>query len=158
MIHIQTINRYWDPGKFLASKNRAIYYRFQEWCAHRFVEFVKLSIDRQRYKAKWRDLTPGYLAYKRKHGLSTNIWEASGQIKRDLKVLYSSNRKKMTIGFDVRVKHKRAKNLRVHQLAKILEYGTLRIPPRPLFRLAFNYFRNNTTYLYQLFLKEEGLA
>lgn len=157
MIHIQTIDRYWDPGKFLAKDNRSLYYKFQEWCANRFVEFVKKSIDRQRYKAKWKDLTPGYLTYKRRHGLSTNIWEASGQVKKDLKVLYSGNRKKLTIGFDVRVKHKRSKNLKVHKLAKILEYGTSRTPPRPLFRLAFNYFKNNTTYLYKVFLREEEL-
>ena len=155
MIYIQTIDRYWNPGIHLATKvDRTEFYEFQLWCSNLFVTFIKACIDRQRYIDKWKALTPGYLAYKKKHGLSPNIWEATGQLKNSLKVLNKYNKHNIVIGFDMRAKHKRAKNLKLHELAKMLEYGTTRIPPRPLFRLALNYFRHNTSYLYKRFQRE----
>lgn len=152
MIYLQTIGRYWDPGaKFLNDQSEKSKRNFQIYLAKEYVRLIKLSIDTQRQKSKWVDLTPGYLEYKRRHGLSTNIWEATGELKESLQVFPKG--RVITVGFDGHRNHSGTK-LRLMKLARILEYGTLRIPPRPLFRPVYTYMSKNINYFWEKYQKE----
>lgn len=154
MIYIQTINRYWNPGeRLLRGKSRQEISNFQRYIASEYVRLVRLSIDDQRYRSKWKELTPGYLEYKRKHGLSPNIWEATGQLKSNLKYR-KLGRYNYLIGFDKRLSHKGSK-AKLYRIARWMEYGTLRMPPRPLFRVVYIYVSANIAYFYAKYLREE---
>lgn len=156
MIYIQTLNRYWDAGsKILQGESSATIREFQLYLAREYVRLVKLSIDEQRYRSRWKDLTPGYLEYKRRHGLSLNIWEATGQLKDSLKVS-APRGKNIVIGFDKRKNHKGSR-AKLWKIAKWMEYGTLRMPPRPLFRQVYIYMSSNISYFWDKYQKEEGL-
>ena len=155
MIYIAPIDRYWDPGsKLLSNASKQEISDFQKYIANEYVRLVKLSIDRQRYKAKWKDLTPGYLEFKRAHGLSLNIWEATGQLKSSLKVS-KLGRYNYSIGFDKRLVHK-GSGAKLYKIARWMEYGTLRMPPRPLFRIVYIYMSANVSYFHDKYLREEG--
>lgn len=152
MIYLQTINKYWNPGersiKFDSKKSMLDFHRY---IADEYCRLVKLSIDKQRFRSKWADLSPGYLAYKRSAGLSTNIWVATGELRDSIKVTYKSTGN-MVVGFDKKRIHKGTK-IKLYKLAYYLEYGTLRIPPRPLFRLVYQYMRKHITEFYNRYLK-----
>ena len=152
MIYLQTINKYWNPGrnsiKFRSKKSMLEFHRY---IAEEYCRMVKSAITKQRFKSKWADLSPGYLNYKRTHGLSTNIWEATGELRDSLRVTYKT-RTKIVVGFDRRKTHSGTK-LKLYKLAYYLEYGTLRSPPRPLFRLVYQYMRKHITDFYERFMK-----
>ena len=155
MIYIQTLDRYWNPSiKLLEGASKKEISAFQKYLAKEFIRLFKLSIDKQRYRAKWVELTPGYLEYKRRHGLSTNIWEATGQLKSSIR-LFKIGRYNYSIGFDKRRVHVGSK-AKLHNIARWLEYGTMRMPPRPLFRLIYRYMSSNISYFYDKYLKEGG--
>ena len=157
MIYIQTLDRYWDAGsKLLQDQPSDVIYDFQLYLAKEYTRLVKLSIDQQRYRARWKDLTPGYLEYKRKHGLSLNIWEATGELKNSLKVSAPKGKKTIVIGFDKRRNHK-GSSAKLWKIAKWLEYGTFRMPPRPLFRMVYLYMSSNINYFWSKYQREEGL-
>lgn len=154
MIYIQTINRYWDAGaKLLQGKDKKTVQDFQEFLAREYVRLIKLSIDEQRYRAKWKDLTPGYLEYKRRHGLSLNIWEATGQLKDSIKISVIKG-KNIVIGFDKRKNHVGSRT-KLWKIAQYMEYGTLRMPPRPLFRIVYMYMSSNMSYFWDKYQREK---
>lgn len=151
MIYIQVLDRYWAPGSIkLRDLGDDITQAFEEYMAQEFVRLFRSSIDDQRYKNRWRDLTPGYLQYKKAHGLSTNTWEATSQVKNDLKVLHRG-RKVIVVGYDRRFNHI-GTHTKVFQIAKWMEYGNLRIPPRPLFRYIYRYMSANVDFFWKRFL------
>lgn len=158
MIYIETLDRYWDAGKVIGKDiPKSVLLEFQLWIAGIYVQFIKDSIDEQRYRAKWQNLTPGYLAYKRKHGLSTKIWIATGQLRDSLKVLKRKGSSDLVIGFNKNSRHKGGSKPKLLSLSQWLEYGTLRMPPRPLFRLAFIYISKNAGRFYKLFMRNRGV-
>ena len=67
------------------------------------------------------------------------MWEATSQLKNSLS--YYRNGDTITIGWDVSLRHKESK-LKVYQIASMLEYGTMTIPPRPLFRTVLRYYQS----------------
>lgn len=155
MIYIQTLNRYWDAGsRFLKNTDPDLKREFQIYLAQEYARLIKLSIDLQRYKSKWKDLTPGYSEYKRKHGLSNKIWEATGELKNSLRVSVVRG-KPIVIGFDKRKNHKGTRT-RLWKIAVYLEYGTFRIPPRPLFRQVYVYMSSHIEYFWDKFVRELG--
>lgn len=152
MIYIQTINKYWTPGeKILEGKSKSFRKDFEYFLCREFIRYVQEAIRIQRYKKSWSPLSPRYIEYKRKHGLSLNTWEATGQLKKTLTVLGKST---LTIGWDKRATHKQSKE-KLHKIAVRLEYGNpfKNLPPRPLFRLVYEYFRKNVSYFYKKFVK-----
>lgn len=152
MIYIQTIDKYWTPGeKILEGKSKGYKKDFEYFICREFIRYVQEAIRLQRYKSKWYPLSPRYVEYKRKHGLSLNTWEATGQLKKSLTILGKST---LTIGWDKRTKHKRSKE-KLYKIAIRLEYGSpfKKLPPRPLFRRVYEYFRKNVSYFYKKFQK-----
>jgi hypothetical protein len=150
MIYIQVLDRYWQPGlKMLQDLDDRTVRTFQEFLAEEYVRLCKLSIDEQRYIQHWKSLTPGYSEYKKKHGLSPLIWEATGQVRNSLKVFHRGG--VIIIGYDKRVNHI-GTHTKVYQIAKWMEYGNLRIPPRPLFRSVYVYMSSNIDYFWKKYL------
>ena len=159
MIYIQTLNnRQWNVGyevfKSLGIKDKRLLSKFQEYIANEYVRAYVKAIDNQRFRMKWRPLTPAYLRYKSKHNLSTKIWEATGQIKKSLYVRKVGSR--YCIGFDKRLNHKHS-TIRLYRLAHVLEYGTLRIPPRPLFRYLYKYMSSHIHMYVDKFFKDNNI-
>ena len=74
-----------------------------------------------------------------------NTWEATSQLKNSLTYTINNNNL-ITIGWDKNLKHKNS-DLKVYQIAFLLEYGTMTIPPRPLFRSVLKeYSKNPSSY------------
>ena len=159
MIYIQTLNnRQWNAGVKLFKSlglDKQLLSEFQRYISEEFVKLYISSIDKQRFRMKWRPLTPGYLIYKKIHGLSLNIWEATGQLKKSLYVRNVGSR--YCIGFDKRVNHK-YRRIRLYRLAHILEYGTMTRPPRPLFRYIYMYMNKHISMYFNRFIKEHNIS
>jgi len=116
-------------------------------------EFIR-AIDTQRYRKdpkKWPPLTINYLRYKQKHKLSLNIWEATGHLKKNIKVFMRGTL--IVVGFK-RDDHYVTTNVKINKVAKYVEYGGIRLPPRPLFRAITAYVRKNISTYYKRFRKE----
>lgn len=131
MIYIQPLDYKWFPTN---TNDLA----FEEELAKDFIKQVKFAINTQKFN--FAPLSPKYLAYKRKRGLSLNIWEATSQLKNSLGYFIEDDI--ITIGWDKSLMHKNS-NIKVYQVAILLEYGTLKIPPRPLFRNVLKAYIDN---------------
>ena len=152
MIYLEMLHVRWEPGKEVLSKYSVKeQLRFEEWIAEEFIAQVRKSIDNQRYKSRWAPLSIRYLQQKRDKGLSTKTWIATGEIYKSLKFKKSSR----TVGFDNRRKHRNSEETCL-QIARKLEYGSLGIPPRPLFRPVYWYMRKNIQFFVRKYLKEVG--
>lgn len=146
LIYIQVLDRYWDAGKKLGlSEDEKL--MFHKFIANEYKRLVVQAIDDQRFRSKWTSLTIGYLNYKKSHGYPTNMWELTGELKKSLKV--SKRSQVYIVGFPKR-KHS-GTSLTILELAKVLEFGSLRIPPRPLFRLVYRYMSSNIEFFYKKF-------
>lgn len=149
MIYVQTVQVIWEPGKNLKLRK---YKGFEIWLAEKFVEKVKRDIDIQRYRSDWRPLNAKYKRYKIRNGMSPKMWEATGELKDQLKVKV---RGRIIVGFDNR-RHHGGTGLRYLELSKILEYGSVNrnIPPRPLFRNVLYFMMKHEREYYNLYRKE----
>lgn len=153
MIYIPILDKSWSPGKnLLSNQNQQVRKSFEIYIAYMFVDEVKLAIDTQKYKRKWKPLSPKYLRYKIRKGLSPHIWEATTELKKSLKVT-GTNTSKITIGWDKRELHKGTK-YPLYKIANHLEYGTRKMPPRPLFRYVFSYISKNISRYWKMFSKK----
>ena len=130
MIYIQILDYKWSPIDFYDMQ-------LEEEIARNYIKQVKYAISTEKFK--FAPLSPQYLAYKRKYGLSLHTWEATSQLKNTLG--YYRNGDIITIGWDKGLQHTNSK-LKIYQIATILEFGTTKIPPRPLFRAVLRYFQS----------------
>jgi hypothetical protein len=122
MIKIQTLDYNWLP---LGVDDLEL----EVLIAEQFINDIKDSINTQKYN--FAPLSPRYLAYKYKRGLSLHTWEATSQLKNTLSYTVKGNT--IIIGWDKSLVHKNS-NSKLYKIAMYLEYGTSVIPPRPLFR------------------------
>lgn len=140
------MRRTWNPGKTLTFTSLKERDDFENFIAKEFIRLVNLSIDQQRYRSKWVPLSIGYLQYKRDSGLSLNTWEATSKMKRSL--TFNKNTRQIDFG------GKRYKNGEdILEVARKLEYGDMKTPPRPLFRLVQTYISKNIGFFYHKFRK-----
>lgn len=147
MIYIEPIHMKWNPGK---SYNIKYISMFERYIADTFVEIVQDRIDTQKFSSKWKPLSSSWLEFKKRNGLSEKTWEATGSLKNNLKV-----KKNNVIGFDNRKRYRESHKTYL-QVARELEYGTDKIPPRPLFRLVYSYMRKNIRFFIEKYYEEGG--
>lgn len=148
MIYIEVIKVKWEPGKdILAGASKKDIKDFEEYIAQRYVDLVKERVETQKYSAKWAPLSRRYLQEKREKGWSLKTWEATGQLMRELKV-----KSKRVIGFDNRKVHKESGE-RLLSIARKNEYGSFKVPSRPLFRLVYWYMSKNIRYFYESYVR-----
>lgn len=125
---------------------------FSKYMAGEISKLVVKAIDSQKYSKSWVPLNPSYKEWKRKKGLSTKIWEATGYLK--LNIGYNVHTKYIEVGIHPTAKYKNGQS--VLQVARWLEYGTKNMPERPLFRTIIIYVRKNIRYFYEKFLRERS--
>lgn len=127
MIYIEVLNQYWDPCKKLKiSQDRD----FEIWIAKKFTKLLKQNIIKQRFAPSWKPLNKSYRHQKAKQGLSTNMWEATEELRKSISVRGRGDN--LTIGFSKRKIHDQD----IEMIATVLEFGSpvKNIPPRPLYR------------------------
>lgn len=150
MIYIEVLNRYWNPGTaYFDKKDKQGLQDFHEYLAEEYSKLIVRAIDDQRYKNKWANLTASHLNYKRKHGHSLKTWEMTGELKNALSV--KKRRSLYVVGYPNKF-HSGTK-IKYKDLAKVLEFGSITIPPRPLFRNAHRYMSSNIKFFYSKYLK-----
>ena len=158
-VRIKVRGRNYQPAKRIKQKLREEGKRlgrgFDKYIAEKIMETAKIAILEQRWSSKWQPLSPEYLEWKKKKGLDTRILIATGQYLDSFKVYRSGN--SWVAGVDKeRLHYFEGKTVRMGDLAKWLEFGTRKMPPRPHWRPAFDYVSKNIRYFWNKFLKEKG--
>lgn len=126
--------------------------KFAKYLASEITILVVKAINDQRYRVKWVPLNPRYYNWKREHKLSLNTWEATGYLKS--KVSFDLEGPILDVGIDEYARYKDGTS--VLRVAQWLEFGTKRMPERPLFRPIIRYVRSNVRYFYSKFMNEGG--
>lgn len=148
----------WAPGSRLATRGgedyRYLLTAFSRKIAEIYVEKLVDAINSQRYKSRWEPLTPEYLEYKRKNGLSTNIWEATSLAKDSITYYRSGN--SYVVGVNRRLKYPDS-NVLVYKVIRWMEFGTSRMPARPLFLPVKRDIERNMRKYWEEFLEERGV-
>ena len=160
---IITVTGYtYTPGRNSIKKNMSPdeYKDFMIYMSEQLLnEFVR-AIDNQRYVSTrsnnaWKPLSLAYVTWKKKHKLSTNIWEATGHLKKSLKIFKKGNL--IAVGFRQTDLYPKS-FAKVNDIARFLEYGSRKIqdrpPARPLFRPITIYMRKNVKIYYKRYMKE----
>lgn len=127
---------------------------FQLYMADQLCETFRSAIDTQRYKGrKWPPLSVAYSTWKGKKHLSLNIWEATGTLKKEIKVFKKGNF--IAVGFKQKDHYK--SKVKINDVGRYMEYGTNGkhgMPPRPLFRPVTIYMRKHVNDYYKKYKKE----
>ena len=111
-------------------------------------KLLKSSIKKQYYARYWEPLSHNYLKFKREHGLSENIWEATGKLVNSISYRKQGNR--YVIGIPKSVKY--SNGVSVQYVAKCMEFGTKNMPARPLFRPVLRYIKRYIRVYWELYL------
>lgn len=161
-IYIQPTKQRWSPGKRLIKSEleegwEEVHEEFMGWMAFRYKEEIIKAIDKQRYDYKWEPLTIPYYRYKKKHGLSLKIWEATGFLKEHIVVKGKVDH--VEVGFRFWQTYPDS-NVHPVLVARCLEFGVTsgsqgyRIPPRPLWRPLQRYMRKHVRKFWEEFQEE----
>lgn len=116
-----------------------IFNGFIKYLAKTMRTMLKKSIEFQYYKGRWAPLSPAYLKFKQAHGLSENIWEATGRLHDSIS--YRKSGDKYIIGIRPNATYENGTS--VQYVAVCMEYGTENMPARPLFRPVTNFIKRN---------------
>jgi hypothetical protein len=147
----------WSPGEktFRSKMPSTEYNKFLDWLAYIYIARIKEAIKMQKYKYKWKPLSVSYMTYKRRHNLSLNIWEATGHMQNSLEVFKRGKYK--AVGFK-EGKYYPNSRLSINKIARYVEFGGKRLPPRPLFRTLYSYMSRHIDDFYRMYIQEHSLA
>lgn len=116
---------------------------------------LKRAIDTQRYKSsKWPPLSVSYTSYKKRHRLKLRIWEATGYLKHHIHIFRQGSN--LVVGFQEKDVYPRSR-VRLNLIAKYIEYGTNKIPARPLFRPILLQVRKHIAQYFKRYLRDLSL-
>ena len=138
-------------------------FEFLEWQSGLIVERINTVVKRQLYS--WSPLSDSYKKWKEKMGLSPDIWIASGYVLKAIHYYYNPMSDSFFIGVHPTLRHREylkggklgtKTGARVLDIIRWLEFGTRKMPPRPLFTKVFSEFRpkKRQLELYQQFIRE----
>lgn len=152
-IYIQISQTQWRPGIRIAKQEdmEKLLGKFARYIATVYSKMLKDAIDSQRYKSSWEPLSPEYLAWKKSNGLSDHIWEASSLVKDNIGVWRSND--KYVVGVKRDVKYP-GSNIQAYKVIRMLEFGTERMPARPLFMPIQRYISAHIRKYWDDFLDE----
>lgn len=142
-------NEKFYPGKNILKKYPELELDFAKYLARTFKTMINEAIKKQRYANRWQPLSYSYMRYKQIHNLSTNMWEATGLLRKSI-VARRRNGYYM-IGVDPTKRYKDGP--KVIEVARWMEYGTSTMPARPLFRPIMTYIRKHIRDYWNKFLK-----
>lgn len=122
------------------------------YLARKMRDLVKRRIDVQYKYLRWEPLTPGYAEFKRKAGLSENIWEATGLLYKSIIAYRWFD--SYVIGIDPCAFYPDTKTS-VLFVAKCMEFGTRYMPARPLFGPTIRFMRRHVREYWEAYLRDE---
>lgn len=147
-----TKNGKFELGKYITRKYPKNFADdFVKYMAKELRRQYKDAIKKQRFINRWKPLSVSYKTYKQEHHLSLNIWEATGLLLKSIS--YRRMSRGYIVGINPRVRYKNG--LKVLDIARMMEYGTRKMPARPLFTPILNQVRKNISRYWKKFLKEE---
>lgn len=126
---------------------------FSNYMAREITLQLSKAIETQRFKSKWKPLSPSYKAWKKLNGYSTRIWECTGKLKSS--IMYDEFSNRLLVGVDETQFYNNGQN--VLEVAKRMEFGSRNTPERPLFRPILLYIRSNIAFFYQKFSREKAM-
>lgn len=128
------------------------YKDFQIYMAVQLAEGYRDAITNQRFRLrKWSPLSLSYMRYKKQHHLSLKIWEATGTLKNTIHVFKKGTL--IVVGFKQSDTYHKT-GIKINTIARYLEYGTVKMPARPLFRPLLVYMRKHVSDYYKRYQKE----
>jgi len=124
---------------------------FASWLADTMAEMLVDYINLQHYLGRWTPLSPAYKEWKESVGLSTDIWIATGTLRDSIRS------KKISGGYSVGPDpHAEYENgVSVLDVARWMEFGTSRMPARPLFGPVTDNIRKHSRAFLKRFLAEK---
>lgn len=126
---------------------------FAEYVAGIIRDECATAIEDERFRNKWPPLSVTYVRYKQRHRLSMKMWKATGLLEQSIVA-----RKRLGYWYVGVDPSKRYRNgMKVIDIARCMEYGTSRMPARPLFRPIFEDIRKNLGSYWDDFLESEGI-
>lgn len=157
-VYLQVTDKEWRPGKIMIPSDfpelEEFMGDFAEYMAEVYKEDLQRAIDDQRYEYKWEDLTIPYYEYKEKNNLSLNKWEATGFLKSNID--YWWTRDAWVVGID-KYSFYQGTFVSAYDVARFMEYGTEKMPARPLFRPLARYLSKHVRRYWHKFLDSEGI-
>lgn len=152
-IYIKVSETEWRPGSRLVkgTEFEDLLDDFAKYIANIYRDQVVEAINSQRYRGTWEPLSPEYAEFKRKKGLSTKIWEATKYLKESIDVWRL--RDYYVVGVKRNVMYPNSKTP-VYKVVRWLEFGTSKIPARPLFMPIKRSISSNIRTYWDKFLRE----
>jgi len=136
-------------GKTMSSQ---VYEDFVKFLVFMVREQVKDIITHQRFKKRWKPLSPAYLRWKVLKGYDTRTWIRTGKLLKAIKAWYNPSRKLWIIGVSPYTVYDDT-GLAVLDVARWMEHGTSRMPARPVFGPVFSNIEKNIGDFWNLYEK-----
>lgn len=147
----------WKPGKKLFDIERYSKdenFMFILYIALIYKAYIIEVVKSRRWEKFWIPLNKKYLADKIRKGFYPNTWMRTGRLIESISIHYDKARKRVRVGIDGRLKYThRTKSGKTYSVpillvAKWMEYGTVKMPARPLFRRARDFISKNIKRYY----------
>ena len=154
----------WHPGaRSLYGNDR----QFMDWLCREFVNRFRMAIQSQqwgmgrRFENVYLPLSDPYMRWKRRHNLKLGFWECTGQIAAGIRAI-QVGRRQWKIGWDKRRTYRNpvtglSTGVRIWAIVLWLEYGTRKMPARPLIQPLLRNMRKEVTRLYVQYLRAENI-
>lgn len=155
-ILVSVTGTHYVPGKwsFKDNMSKKQYKDFVIFLAANMVAEYINAINDQKYASHWKPLSLPYYTWKKRKRLSLKIWEATGHLKRQIKVFKKV--RFVAVGFMQKDVYPHT-SVKVNDIARILEYGSNdkeHPPARPLWRLMFLNIRKSISKYYEYYYRE----
>jgi len=163
-VNMNVKDRKWRPGLPLINDPKYNLYslpmnekiqildKFCEYLANSMKNLLVKRIKTQYRYLRWAPLSTGYVEFKKKLGLSPNIWEATGLLVNS--ITYYIEGDNYVVGVDPKIKYPNS-NVRVLFVAECMEFGTKYMPARPLFGPTINFMRRNVRKYWEAFYQDQ---
>lgn len=159
-VYINTTKKHWRPGVIITNTTdkewKMLLSDFAWFIAQTYQQEVIRAIRTQRYKDKWVPLSPGYLEWKKKNNMSLHIWEATGFLKNSIEVNYDDRYHRFIVGPSPRTRYP-GSSMTVLKVSRYMEYGTSKMPARPLFGPIQVYISKNIRRYWDKYLRGKGI-
>jgi len=137
----------WFPGHDLRLR-RSLYKSWLLYVAERYKCVLRRHIKQQFFQEKFAPLSPQWMVYKKSKGWHTGYWIATGELEASITVEWNMFRQAWVVGPDRRAKHSKT-GTNMTLIIRSLEYGTDKIPARPLFAPTLLEVRGNLRRYYR---------
>jgi hypothetical protein len=174
-IKIKAKGARWQPAIQLFNQevdefDNEMYKEFLSFMASRYKEEVKDAIETQRFKQRWDDLSEQYKEWKKKAGLDPRIWIRTGQLLDAIRVRFFPSTNSYGVGVDSTAHFRKVVTVKNDQghitghtlgersetsvlfIARLMEFGTVSMPARPLFRPVQRIMQRNARDHFEDFL------